>query len=152
MTNRRPKGTPTGGQFAPGARAEVDVDLDEKPVHTVRSGGAEEWRLNGRLHREDGPAVVGPGGYQEWRLNGQLDREDGPAVTYRDGTQMWYRNGELHRVDGPAVLLPSGTEEWRQHGQLHRLDGPAEVNPTTGHQAWYRNGRRVDPPATAQRR
>ena len=129
MTNRRPKGTPTGGQFAPGARAEVDVDLDEKPVHTVRSGGAEEWRLNG-----------------------QLDREDGPAVTYRDGTQMWYRNGELHRVDGPAVLLPSGTEEWRQHGQLHRLDGPAEVNPTTGHQAWYRNGRRVDPPATAQRR
>jgi hypothetical protein len=29
MTNRRPKGTPTGGQFAPGARAEVDVDLDD---------------------------------------------------------------------------------------------------------------------------
>ena len=31
-------------------------------------------------------------GVKEWRINGKLHREDGPAVEYPDGTKLWYYN------------------------------------------------------------
>lgn len=34
------------------------------------SDGSIEWRLNGKLHREDGPAVVRPDGTKEWWVEG----------------------------------------------------------------------------------
>jgi hypothetical protein len=46
---------------------------------------------------------VYPNGTKEWYLNGKLHREDGPAVEYSDGTKYWYLNGKLHREDGPAI-------------------------------------------------
>ena len=51
-------------------------------------------------------------GRQEWRLNGKLHREDGPAFVSADGTQKWYLNGKLHREDGPAIIRPNGDMEW----------------------------------------
>lgn len=30
----------------------------------------------------------------EWRLDGKLHREDGPAVEYANGDQCWYINGQ----------------------------------------------------------
>ena len=36
-------------------------------------------------------------------LNGKFHRENGPAVEREDGTSMWYLNGKLHREDGPAA-------------------------------------------------
>ena len=33
-------------------------------------------------------------GTKSWWLNGKLHREDGPAVKYSDGTKEWYLNGE----------------------------------------------------------
>ena len=71
MTNRRPRGTPTGGQFAPGARAEVDVDLDEEHATRVLPDGTKEWYQNGQLHRDDGPAIVRPDGTEEWWQDGR---------------------------------------------------------------------------------
>ena len=56
-------------------------------------GDHQEWWLNGKLHREDGPAIV-DGDFQEWYLNGKLHREDGPAVVNGDD-QEWYINGKL---------------------------------------------------------
>ena len=32
--------------------------------------GVKEWYLNGKAHREDGPAVEYAGGCKEWLLNG----------------------------------------------------------------------------------
>ena len=32
-------------------------------------------------------------GYKVWYLNGKLHREDGPAVEYPNGSKMWYLNG-----------------------------------------------------------
>jgi hypothetical protein len=32
-------------------------------------------------------------GSKEWYLNGKCHREDGPAVEYADGTKFWYLNG-----------------------------------------------------------
>ena len=37
------------------------------------------WRLDGKRHREDGPAIEGPNGGKSWWVNGQLHREYGPA-------------------------------------------------------------------------
>ena len=33
-------------------------------------------------------------GTRFWYLNGKLHREDGPAVERPNGTRFWYRNGE----------------------------------------------------------
>jgi hypothetical protein len=48
----------------------------------------------------------------EYKLNGKLHREDGPAMELVDGKKKWYRTGILHREDGPAVELPDGTKGW----------------------------------------
>ena len=33
--------------------------------------GSKEWRVNGKLHRADRPAVESRSGYKEWWLNGK---------------------------------------------------------------------------------
>jgi len=59
-----------------------------------------------------------PNGYwREWRLNGNLHREDGPAVEYADGTREWWVNGKLHREDGPAIEWADGDQEWWVNGE-----------------------------------
>jgi hypothetical protein len=37
---------------------------------------------------------VYPNGTKYWYLNGKRHREDGPAVEWADGTKCWYLNGE----------------------------------------------------------
>ncbi len=54
-------------------------------------------------------------GRQEWRLNGKLHRNHGLAIIWPDGDQKWYQNGNLHRNGGPAVIK-NGKQEWYQHG------------------------------------
>ena len=63
--------------------------------------GTKEWYVNGKLHREDGPAIERANGYKEWWVNGQLHREDGPAVEWANGTKSWYVNGKFIRKEGP---------------------------------------------------
>ena len=46
---------------------------------------------------------VDTNGTKCWYLNGKFHREDGPAIEYADGDKRWYLNGNLHREDGPAV-------------------------------------------------
>ena len=94
------------------------------------SNGNKEWYLNGKLHREDGPAVERANGYKEWRLNDKLHREDGPAVEYASGTKEWYLNGKRHREDGPAVERASGDKMWFLDGQQLTEDEHWLVTPT----------------------
>ena len=51
-----------------------------KPECKTYANGTKEWWLNGKLHREDGPAVERANGNKAWFLNDKLHREDGPAV------------------------------------------------------------------------
>jgi hypothetical protein len=101
--------------------------------------GRKEWYLNGKLHREDGPAVEYPTGNKCWCKNGELHREDGPAIEHADGTKEWYLNGERHREDGPAYERADGYKEWLREGLLHREDGPA-VEGLNGNKEWWLNG------------
>jgi hypothetical protein len=85
-----------------------DIDADEYRVY---------WYLNGKPHREDGPARIGADGTQVWWLNGKPHREDGPAVIWANGTQEWYLDDKLHREDGPAVITANGGQAWRLNGK-----------------------------------
>ena len=60
----------------------------EHKKHYDESGKLEYevWRLNGKLHRTDGPAHIG---YYE---SGELRCE------------AWWLNGKHHRTDGPAFI------------------------------------------------
>jgi hypothetical protein len=61
--------------------------------------------------------LTSPDGTKEWRLDGELHREDGPAIEYSNGAKYWYRYGQLHREDGPAIEWPDGAEEWYRNGE-----------------------------------
>src|ERR1700691_2755781 len=60
----------------------------------------------------------------EYYLNGKSHREDGPAVIRKDGTISYYLNGKSHREDGPAVIWKYNREEWF----LNNKDITEEVN------------------------
>ena len=113
---------------------------------THSQGQTEEsfyyWKGSDRIyHRIAGPAIIKPG-VEYWFKHGKLHREDGPAMidsrtfdekTYTVGdfekleAEMWYKNGELHRIDGPAIIYKNGDEEWFYEGKLHRVGDPAPV-------------------------
>ena len=48
--------------------------------------------INGKYHREDGPAAEYPNGDKYWYLNGKRHREDGPAIEYTNRYKAWYLN------------------------------------------------------------
>ena len=71
------------------------------------------WRnSDGKLHREDGPAIEYANGTKAWFVDGKRHRKDGPAIEQGDGTKAWFVNGKLHREDGPAVERADDTKAW----------------------------------------
>jgi len=61
--------------------------------------GDKEWRINGLLHRKNGPAIEYVNGDKEWYINNELHRADGPAVEYHDGDKLWFLNGNEIEYD-----------------------------------------------------
>ena len=70
-------------------------------TYTVKidNDGTKHWYINGKLHREDGPAIEYADGHKEWYINDQLHRKDGPAIECADGTKAWYLNGKHVKQD-----------------------------------------------------
>jgi hypothetical protein len=107
--------------------------MKEQPECTVGEDGRKEWLLNGKYHREDGPAIESADGTKRWLLNGYRHREDGPAVEWADGSKGWYLNGKLHREDGPAYYGGIfGVKEWWLNGK--------EAHPETLVDLWLSRG------------
>ena len=70
--------------------------LKQKPVIIYYGNGqicAVKYYLNGKFHREDGPA------HQYWYENGQKESE------------VYYINDKIHREDGSAI------KTWNQNGK-----------------------------------
>ena len=78
---------------------------NEKPICEVDEYGHKFWLLNGKLHREDGPAVEYADGSKSWYINGKCHREDGPAIEWSDGTKEWYVDGEKIEVADNDTFL-----------------------------------------------
>jgi hypothetical protein len=53
-----------------------------------------------------------PNDVKTWWLNGKRHREDGPAIEYADGTKYWYINDHPHREDGPTIEAANGNKYW----------------------------------------
>jgi hypothetical protein len=100
----------------------------KKPERIVLGNGTVKYMLDGKLHREDGPAIAGIGGNKKWFINDKLHREDGPAVVSTSGYKSWWVNDKLHRTDGPAIIHGNGTTEYHFNGtQVSEGDFQYEV-------------------------
>jgi len=96
----------------------------------------EEWYLNDKRHREDGPAIQrwyeSGQKYEEWYLNNKEHREDDPSCQnwYENGQkryEYWYLNNKIHREDGPSYQqwLYNGQknyEEWSLNGNYYKRE------------------------------
>ena len=107
------------------------IDSSQKSECRIHTNGDKCWYLNGRYHREDGPAIEFANGGKWWYLNGKLHREDinpetgltMPAVEYTNGTKEWYINDKLHREGGPAIEFADGeTRYWINGKYIPQLD------------------------------
>jgi len=121
---------------------ENKMTTTKKPRKYTQKNGTITYKLNGKYHRENGPAVEYPNGDKSWYINGKLHREDGPAVEWSNGTKYWYLNDKLHRENGPAVEKANGSKYWYKDGELHREDGPAYEG-ANGEKKWYLNGEQL---------
>ena len=92
--------------------------MKEQPKCKVYANGTKRWSLNGKYHREDGPAFEDEYGTKKWFLHGICHREDGPAIERADGDKEWWLHGKRHREDGPAVEDIDGYKEWWLHDKL----------------------------------
>jgi len=103
-----------GGRFSPEQVAPLPV-VTSPSLHVVPlpdGGQREQWQVEGRYHRTDGPAVVvrnaaGVVVLEEWFVEDHRHRTDGPAVVKRNAAgvvtyEVWWADGRLHRTDGPA--------------------------------------------------
>ena len=66
--------------------------MENKPICEVDEYGNKKWYINGKLHREDGPAIEYVNGTKKWLMNNKLHRLDGPAIIWNDGSYLWYIN------------------------------------------------------------
>ncbi len=87
-------------------------------ISTVTAQGTIEFRIDGRLHRCDGPAVIHANGSQFWYYDGQIHRCDGPAIEYANGDLYWYQHNLRHRLKGPAITHANGAECYYINGVL----------------------------------
>ena len=90
---------------------------NEQPTLETFENGTKEWRLNGQLHREDGPAVENVDGLKEWFQNDRLHRLDGPAREWLNGSKEWWQKGKRHREDGPAIEFADRSKQWWINGK-----------------------------------
>ena len=54
-----------------------------------------------------------------YNKDGRLHREDGPAIEYSNGLKYWVKNGKLHRVDGPAIEYADDYKEYWINGESY---------------------------------
>jgi hypothetical protein len=85
----------------------------------VYSNGSKYWYLDGKLHREDGPAIEGSGGSKFWYLNDKFHREDGPAIECPDGDKVWYLDGKRLTEQEHKAATSKPTCE----GKIVEIDG-----------------------------
>jgi len=105
------------------------------------------------------------GAFKSWKVNGKFHRDDGPACMYGISINnpngidhCYYKHGKYHKDDGPAIIYgisnknPNGNYHYYyQHGIRHRDDGPAIINgistenPNGTTHIYCINGKYVDP-------
>jgi hypothetical protein len=68
--------------------------MKQKPECKIMANGSKWWKLDGIVHREDGPAFESADGYRCWFKHGKRHREDGPAAESKYGAMEWWVNDQ----------------------------------------------------------
>jgi hypothetical protein len=78
-----------------------------KPILKTYGDGSQMWFLNGKIHREDGPAVIYPDGTQMWFLNYK-------NITENVTNWAKERNVDLNNMsDADKMILKTELKIWR---------------------------------------
>ena len=80
--------------------SEADIVFELLKLNLVvnKHGTKRYYNAEGKLHREFGPAYIGPSGAQEWYFNGEKHRLNGPATIY-SSTSHYFIHGKLYKED-----------------------------------------------------
>lgn len=124
-------------------RWEKDGKLHRENGPALIDSKSRQWYRNGLLHREDGPAIVNNNGDKIWCFNGLVHRSKGPAKEYANGDRIWYWRGKIHRRNNPAAIYANGDKHWKINGVFHREDGPA-IEKANGEKIWFVDGIKID--------
>jgi hypothetical protein len=109
----------------------------------------EEWTLNGKFHRENGPSITrgipGTDGYAEyWYMNGLLHNENGPAIIMGIPNtdkyiELWYMNGMAHNENGPAVVEGRhGTNKYKEKYFYFGIYSPEKIIYSNKEELFYK--------------
>ena len=74
----------------------------------VYDSGTTHWKLNGKMHRENGPALIVCGtanDFISYYINDRLHRLDGPAIEYANGQNVWYLYGKWISKKNHAIKM-----------------------------------------------
>jgi hypothetical protein len=69
----------------------------KEPECFIDENGTKTWKLDGKYHRLDGPAIE-DSGYKAWCIDGRVHRLDGPAIEFYDGSKEWWINGIYYQT------------------------------------------------------
>ena len=92
-----------------------------RPYHLDNDGGRFVLLHQEEPHCLYAPAVCWTNGRKEWWRNGKLHRDDGPAIEDADGSLHWFKAGQRHRSNGPAIEWPTGRCDWYTNGIPFRV-------------------------------
>ena len=123
------------------------LQMAADPESIIDDHGTQRWYKGGKLHREDGPAIIFKIGAREWYKDGKIHRDgDLPAVLYHDGDKEWWRHGKRHRDgDLPDIIWFNGDyQTWSEDTKYHREIGPAHIRRSKPPK-FYEHGKKRSP-------
>jgi hypothetical protein len=101
------------GTVVPHYKPETDEICVEYP------SGDKYWYKNGKVHRDEFPAIELKNGTRKWYQYDKLHRDgDLPAVEKIDGTKIWYRYGQIHRDKDMPAIISGGVEIRYKFGEF----------------------------------
>ena len=72
---------------------DFDIPKDFTGICKMLDYNSIRYYKNGKIHREDGPAIICDDGINFWFLNGLCHRESAPAKNYNECSKYWcYKN------------------------------------------------------------
>ena len=128
--------------LTPKEMAIIKFKIYKQRIRVTKLPKCVEYRIDGKLHRYNGPAVEYTNGSKKWFIDGKRHRSNGPAIEWANGDKEWHIDNKLHRTDGPAIEWANGYKAWYIDGKRHRSNGPA-VESANGYKAWYINCKKV---------
>ena len=78
-----------------------DVPKDFTGVCRIKKTDSICHYKNGKLHNENGPAIIYYGGDKTWVVDGQVHRVEGPAIEFENGIKSWFFKDKWYHTSHP---------------------------------------------------